>query len=84
MTSGGDLCHVGMSKLISETNQQTGPCVIQFVPKGLYQKIISASGKYTIVFIWKSTYLFNTIYIISEEIGNIINQLHMRWSTMDT
>ena len=34
MTSGGDLCHVGASKLISKTNRWTGPCVIQFLPEG--------------------------------------------------
>ena len=30
MTSGGDLCHVETSKLISETNLWTGLCEIQF------------------------------------------------------
>ena len=34
MTSGGDLCHVGMSKFISGTNRWTGPCVIQFLLEG--------------------------------------------------
>ena len=34
MTSNGDLCHVGTSKLISETNRWTGPCVIQFLLEG--------------------------------------------------
>ena len=47
MTSGGDLCHVGTSKLISETNQWTGPCVI-----GCSETMIHhwcGSGKYTTV-----------------------------------
>ena len=28
MTSGEELCHVGPSKLICDTNRLTGPCVI--------------------------------------------------------
>ena len=34
MTSGGDLCHVGTSKLICGTNRWTGPCVMQFLLEG--------------------------------------------------
>ena len=34
MTSGGDLYHVGPSKLICETNRWAGPCVMQFLAKG--------------------------------------------------
>ena len=52
MTSGGDLCHVGTSKLISDTNQWTGPCVIEFLPEGRSETMIHhqcGSGKYTTV-----------------------------------
>ena len=52
MTSGGDLCHVGTSKLISETNLWNAPCVIQFLPEGRSETAIHhycRSGKYTTV-----------------------------------
>ena len=52
MTSGGDLCHVGTSKLICETNLETGSCVIQFLPQGRSETIIHhycGSGKCTTV-----------------------------------
>ena len=52
MTSNGDLCHVGSSKLISETNRWTGPCMIQFLPEGRWEAMLShwcESGKYTTV-----------------------------------
>ena len=54
MTSGGDLCHVGTSKLICETNRWTGPCVMRFLPEGHFEQTIilqlCVSGKYTTVF----------------------------------
>ena len=34
VTYGGDLYHVGPSKLICETNRWTGPCVMRFLPEG--------------------------------------------------
>ena len=52
MTSNGDLCHVGTSKLISETNRWTGPCMIQFLPKVRWEAMLGhwcESGKYTTV-----------------------------------
>ena len=52
MTSGGDLCHVGTSKLISETNRWTGPCVIQFLLEGRSETMLHhwcGNGKYTTV-----------------------------------
>ena len=53
MTSGGELCHVGTSKLICETNGWTGPCVMQFYPEGRSEQAIilhlCGGGKYTAV-----------------------------------
>ena len=52
MTSGGDLCHAGTSKLISEPNQWTGPCKIQFLPEGRSETMLHhwcRSGKDTTV-----------------------------------
>ena len=52
ITSGGDLCHAGTSKLISETNRWTGPCVIQILLEGRSETIIHhwcGNGKYTTV-----------------------------------
>ena len=48
---GEDLCHVGTSKLICETNLWTGPC-IWFLPEGRSKTMIyrsCGSGKYTTV-----------------------------------
>ena len=53
MTSGGDLYHVGPSKLICETNWWTGPCVMQFLREGYSEQTmilnLCRSGKYTSV-----------------------------------
>ena len=53
MTSDGDLCHKGTSKLICEANRWTGPCVIRFLPEGSSEQTIvphlCGSGKYTTV-----------------------------------
>ena len=53
MTSGGDSCHVGTSKLICETNRWTGPFVMRFLLEGRSEETtmlhLSGSGKYTTV-----------------------------------
>ena len=52
MTSDGDLCHVGTSKLISETNRWTCPCVIQFLLEGRSETVLHhwcGNEKYTTV-----------------------------------
>ena len=52
MTSGGDLCHVGASKLNSETNRWIDPCVIQFLPESRSGTMLHhwpGNGKYTTV-----------------------------------
>ena len=53
MTSGGDLYHVGPSKLICETNRWTGPCVVQFLAEDYSKHTmilhLCGSGKYTSV-----------------------------------
>ena len=53
MTSGGDLYHVGSSKLICETNRWTGPFVMRFLPEGHSEQTmilhLCGSGKYTAV-----------------------------------
>ena len=53
MTCGGDLCHVGLSKLICETNRWTGACVMPFLPEGRSEQTmilhLCGSGKYTTV-----------------------------------
>ena len=53
MTSGGDLCHVGTSKLICEKTRWTGPCVMRFLPEGRSEQTIilhwCGSGKYATV-----------------------------------
>ena len=50
MTSGGELCHVGPSKLFCETNQWTGPCKMQFLQEGCSKQTmiihLCGSGKY--------------------------------------
>ena len=40
MTSGGDLRHVGTSKLISITDLLTSPCVIKLLPEGRSETMI--------------------------------------------
>ena len=51
MTSSGDLCHVGTSKLICKTNQWTGSCVMRFLPEGRSKQTmvfhLCGSRKYT-------------------------------------
>ena len=51
MTSFGDLCHIGPSKLICETNRWTGTCVMRFLPEEDSEQTmilhLSGSGKYT-------------------------------------
>ena len=51
--SGGDLCHVGPSKLICETNRWTGPCVMRFSRQSFSEQNmilhLCESGKYTTV-----------------------------------
>ena len=72
MTSNGDLCHVGTSKLISETNRWTGPCMIQFLPEGRWEAMLShwcESGKYTSLVFWHRWRWFQGPCPIS----------HMRW-----
>ena len=53
MTSGGDLCHIGISKLTCEANRWTGSCVIQFLPRGRSEQTMilhfGRSAKYTTV-----------------------------------
>ena len=53
MTSGGELCHMGTSKLICEANRWTGSCVMQFSPKGCSKQTmilhLCGSAKYTTV-----------------------------------
>ena len=52
MTSGWDLCRVGTSILIRETNQWIGPCMIQFLSEGCSETMLHhwcRSGKYTAV-----------------------------------
>ena len=53
MTSGGDLYHVGPSKLICQTNRWTGPCMMQFLVEGYSEHTMKlhlcGSGKYTSV-----------------------------------
>ena len=54
MTSGGDVYHVGTSKLICETNWGTGPCVMRFLAEGYSEHTmilhLCGSEKYTSVF----------------------------------
>ena len=40
MTFVGDLCHVGTSKLICETNRWTGPCVLRVLREGYSEQTI--------------------------------------------
>ena len=51
ITSGGNLCHAGTSKLICETNRWSGSCVVRFLPEGSSEQTmilhLSESGKYT-------------------------------------
>ena len=51
MTSCGDLCHIGPSKLICETNRWTGTCVMRFLPEGNSEQTmilyLHGSRKYT-------------------------------------
>ena len=52
MTSSGDLYHAGTSKLISEANWWTGPCVMQFLLEGRSETMLHhwcGNGKYTTV-----------------------------------
>ena len=53
MTSGGDLCHIGTTKLIYEANRWTGFCLIRFLPEGRSEQTmilhLSGSAKYTTV-----------------------------------
>ena len=53
MTSCGDLCHVGSSKLICETNRWTGPYVMRFLVEGRSEQTmilhLCGSGKHTTV-----------------------------------
>ena len=53
MISGGDLCHVGTSKLICGTNRWTGTYVMRFLPEGRSELTmilhLCESGKYTAV-----------------------------------
>ena len=53
MTSDGDLCPVGTSKLICETNRWTVTCVMEFLPEGRSELTmilhLCGSGKYTTV-----------------------------------
>ena len=52
ITSGLDLCDVGISKLISQTNRWTGPCVMQFLPEVCSETMLHhwcGSGNYTTV-----------------------------------
>ena len=53
MTSGGDLYHVGPSKLICETSRWIGLCVMQFLAEGYSEHTVilhlCRSGKYTSV-----------------------------------
>ena len=51
MTFGRDLCHVGPSKLICETNRWTSPCVVRFLLEGRSEQTmilhLCGSGEYT-------------------------------------
>ena len=53
MTSGGDLCHVGTSKLICEANRWTGSCVMRFLRFFRSEQTmilhLCGSGEYTTV-----------------------------------
>ena len=53
MTSGGDLYHVGPSKLICETNRWTGPCMVRLLAEDYSKHTmilhLCGSGKYTSV-----------------------------------
>ena len=53
MTSGGDLCHVGTSRLMCEANRWTGSCVMRFLPEGRSKQTmilyLCGSGEYTTV-----------------------------------
>ena len=53
MISGEELCHIGPSKWICETNQWTGPCVMRFLPEVRSEQTmilhLCGSGKYTTV-----------------------------------
>ena len=44
MAYGGDMCHMGASKLICQANLWTGPCVMQFLPEGRSETIILISA----------------------------------------
>ena len=50
MTSGGNLCLVGTSKLICEGNQWTGSCVMRFLPKGRSEQTMILHIYYYIYF----------------------------------
>ena len=53
MTSGGDLYHVGTSRLMCEANRWTGSCVMRFLPEGRSKQTmilyLCGSGEYTTV-----------------------------------
>ena len=57
MTSGGDLCQVGTSKLIWETNRWTGPSFMRFLPEGPSEQTmilhLRGIGKYTTVLFFR-------------------------------
>ena len=53
MTSGGDFCNIGISKLICEANRWTDSCVIRFLPEGRSKETnilpLYGSAKYTTI-----------------------------------
>ena len=46
ITSGGNSYHIGISKLICETNRWTGCCVMSFLPKGCSEHNYVTSRRY--------------------------------------
>ena len=53
MTSRGDLCHIGTSKLLCKASQWTGSCVMRFLPEVCSEQTMILNGvkveKYTTV-----------------------------------